>query len=353
MRAVSLAKLFTSPFAGVVGGARRALSAAIILCTATLAFPARADLEICNRTSFVIETALGIEDQGVAATRGWFRVDPGACRAVMRGDPAYDKLYVHARTLPLYGAVRPLHGSETELCVGEGDFLIPGARKCSGERERLAAFGAMSPQASETGRAIQVIEPAEYGPEQARVAAIQRLLTLAGHDAEPIDGVSGPRTDAAIGRFLRERNLQGGGADAADLLERLLAAVREGAGPGLLWCNETAHTVMAALGIEEGRGIVARGWWRIEPGACLRPELPQRAGARLYSFAEAVDAAGAVVQRQGKPLAWGGAKPLCVRNSRFEIGEHGDCAGRGLDTQGFATVELSERAGATLRFREP
>ena len=314
--------------------------------------PARADLEICNRTSFVLETALGIEDQGTAATRGWFRVDPGACRIVMRGDPAFDKLFVHARTLPVYGAVKPLFPSAVELCVGEGDFLIAGARRCA-EKQRLAAFGEMRPRESENGKAVHIVEPADYSPEQARLAAIQRLLTLAGVDAEPIDGVSGPRTDAALGSFLHERGLSADAAASPKFLDLLVDSVRGGAGPGLQWCNETAHAVMAALGTEEGGHVTARGWWRVAAGACVRPDLPRKTGARVYSFAEAVDEAGAAIERNGKPLAWGGSTRLCVRNSRFELSEHNDCPARGLTMQGFAAVELPQGAGATVRFREP
>ncbi|MCC6947431.1 MAG: DUF1036 domain-containing protein [Bradyrhizobiaceae bacterium] len=320
--------------------------AAIVLS----ASPARADLEICNRTSFIVEAAIGIEDQGVTATRGWFRVDPGACRAVMRGDPSFERLFAHVRALPLYGAVKPMHGNEVQLCVGDGEFLIAGARDCKRDRQRLVPFGEMQPRASEAGRAIFLAEPADYGPEQARLAAVQRLLTLAGYNAEPVDGVAGPKTDAALARFLRERNLPDDAPAASAFLDLLASAVREGAGAGLLWCNETAHTVMAALGVEEDGGVVTRGWWRIEAGACLRPELPQKT-VKAYSFAEAVDGAGAVIERKGKALTWGGAMRLCVRNSRFEIREHKDCAARGLATQGFATVELP--AGATVRFQEP
>jgi uncharacterized membrane protein len=331
----------------------RFIPAALAIAALAIASPARADLELCNRTSFVIEAALGIEDQGVAATRGWFRVEPGSCRSVMRGEITADRLFVHARTLPIYGAVKPLHSSAAELCVSEGDFLIAGARRCSGDKQRLVPFGEMRPSPSDNGTAVYVAEPADYGPEQARLAAIQRLLSIAGYGADPIDGVSGPRTDAALGLFLRERNLPPDAVTAPAFLELMVEAVRDGGGAGLLWCNETAYSVMAALGIEEGGGIVARGWWRVEPGACLRPDLPRRANLRVYSFAEAVDGAGAVLERKGKPLAWGGTTNLCVRNTRFEISEHADCAARGLTAQGFAPVELAQRSGATLRFREP
>ena len=39
-------------------------------------------------------------------------------------------------------------------------------------------------------------EDTEYDDEQARLAAIQRLLVIAGYDAAPIDGVDGPKTQA-------------------------------------------------------------------------------------------------------------------------------------------------------------
>jgi uncharacterized membrane protein len=271
---------------------------------------------------------------------------------VLRGDLASDRLFVHARTHAVYGPVKPLHASETELCVGEGEFLIAGARRCSGEKQRLVAFGEMKPRPSENGTAVYIAEPADFSPDQARLAGVQRLLTLAGYEAEPIDGVAGPRTDTALGLFLRDRNL---GADAAatpGFLTTLIEAVREGAGPGLLWCNDTAHTVMAALAVEEDGNLVARGWWRVEPGACLRPDLPRRAG-RVFSFAEAVDRAGALIEHKGTALSWGGTTRFCVRNTRFEIREHNDCDARGLTAQGFAAVGLAGRSGTTIRFREP
>jgi uncharacterized membrane protein len=353
------------------GEVKKYLAAILIVVFFTpLASPAHADLQLCNRTSFVVEAALGVEEKGVTATRGWFRVDPGACRTVLRGDPTADRLLVHARALALYGSVRPLNAAQVQLCVGEGDFLVAGAQRCKDANQRLVPFAEVRPRATPNGLALQLAEPADYGAEQARLAAIQRLLVLAGYGAEPIDGVPGPRTDAALALFLRERGLGSDASSSAIFLDLLMDAVREGSGPGLLWCNETAHAVMAALGVEEAAGLVARGWWRVEPGACVRPDLPVsslragrspsglagangRTGARVFSYAEAVDAAGAVIEKKGRPLAWGGATQLCVRNSRFEIRDHADCAARGLTAQGFAAVELAHRTGATLRFREP
>ncbi len=74
---------------------------------------------------------------------------------------------------------------------------------------------------------------------------------------------------------------------------------------------------MAAIGIEDGNAITTRGWYRVEPGRCLRPDI---AGTpkRVFSFAEAVDANGQTLTSGGKPLAWGGGTTLCTRPARFD-----------------------------------
>lgn len=329
----------------------RALLAAILVLAAAGA--ARADLEICNRTSFVIEAAIGVETKGAAATRGWFRIDPGACREVLRGEIAHDHLYLHARALPLYGALRPLSAAHVELCTGSGDFLIAGARKCAKPEERLLPFAEVRPSKSGHNMSLYVAESAGYEPEQARIAAIQRLLTLAGFDAEPIDGALGAKSEAALAAFLRSRSLPADAMLRADFIDLLLAAARDSDAPGLLWCNDTKHVVMASLAIEEDGAVTSRGWWRIEPGACLRPEMPRRVSGRVFTFAEAVDVSGTTIEFKGRPLAWGGGTKLCVKNVRFEIRDHKNCESLGLDVKGFAPADISKASGATIRFREP
>src|SRR6478609_2858244 len=58
---------------------------AVAVPAATISFlfssaPALADLKLCNRMSYVVEAAIGIDDKAATATRGWFRLDPAACR---------------------------------------------------------------------------------------------------------------------------------------------------------------------------------------------------------------------------------------------------------------------------------
>src|SRR5262245_18620526 len=119
-----------------------------LLC---LASPVQADLQLCNRASYVVEAAIGIEDKGSAATRGWFRVDPGQCRSVMQGQVEAERMYVHPRALPVYGASPMAQAGHADLCIAEGTFLIAGARHCAKAGQRLVRFTQVKPIETEQG----------------------------------------------------------------------------------------------------------------------------------------------------------------------------------------------------------
>jgi uncharacterized membrane protein len=57
--------------------------------------------------------------------------------------------------------------------------------------------------------------------------------------------------------------------------------------------------------------------------------------------------------RGDAPLAWGGNVTLCTRDGKFELSDHKDCATRGLNTAGFALIDIGNQPAATVRFREP
>lgn len=331
---------------------RRALLFALSLAACLIAHApsARADLQVCNRTSYAVETAIGIDVKGSAATRGWFRIGPGQCRVVLQGDIEVDHVYVHARALPVYGETPLALTGHADMCIAEGDFLIPGARKCEADQQ-LVRFTEVKPTETEDGLTANLAEEADYSTEQARLAGIQRLLVASGYDASPIDGIEGKKTEAALAQFIRDRGLPPDAGAGPGIFDALVAAARQSDGKGFSWCNETPHTVMVALGLAEKEGVVTRGWYRIEPGRCLKPEI-DAATSFLYSYAEAIDAHGAVVQVAGKPLSWGGDTVLCTRNLSFELSDQKDCAGRGLTPAGFAKVDLAGRAGARVRFRQ-
>lgn len=321
------------------------------LTAIALAVPAvaRADLAVCNHTSYLFDLALGMEAKGAAATRGWFRVDPGQCRTVLHGTLEADRLYVHVRPHAVYPASPLPLARHADLCIAQGNFVVAGARKCPTAGQFMAGFTEVRPAEAEDGQRVLVAEEADYSEEQARLAGIQRLLVAAGYDAEPIDGIEGRKTEAALAQFRREHGIPSE-TEGAALFDALVKAARP-PGRGLAWCNDTPYAVMAALGSEEKGRIVTRGWYRVPAGACLRPTIAGKP-ARVYSFAEAVDENGRALRRGGKPVAWGGAAVLCTRALKFEIADQRHCAERGLNATGFAAVDLKGENGATVRFTE-
>lgn len=328
----------------------RARTLGLLAALPLIAAPARADLKLCNRTSYRMQTAIGIERRANVETRGWFSLDPGACRKVVEGAVDADMTYVHARTPSVYGPAPLPQGGEAMFCVREGDFEFPTGRGCALSEQ--AHFAAAKPSDSDTGPTISLGEQAGYDDAQARLAGIQRLLGIAGYDATPIDGVDGGKTRGALAKFLSEHGLAADAVARPDFFDTLIAAARDPKGGGFLWCNDSRYTVMAAIGTVEMGAIVTRGWYRIAAGQCLKPDVS--AGTqRFYSYAEAVDAEGRVVRRGDGPLAWGGNIALCTRDARFELSEQKDCIGRGLNSAGFAVIDLSTQATATVRFKEP
>jgi uncharacterized membrane protein len=330
-----------------------AFASSFVLAIALLAGTnaAHADLKICNRMSYVVEAAIGIDDKAATATRGWFRIDPAACRVVAQGTLTADRILLNARALSVYGASPiPQNGGDT-LCIAPDNFVIAAARQCRAG-QTPAPFTQITPTTADDGNLVAYLaEDSEYDDDQAKLAGIQRLLVIAGYDAAPIDGVDGPKTQGALAAFLKNRGLTPDIVQAPNFFTTMIDAVQSPSSSGLTWCNDTPHKIMAAVGTDDGKAITSRGWYRIEPGKCLHPDVTGQP-KQIFSFAEAVDADNHTVKVKDKPLNWGGATPLCTRENKFEINEQNDCAGRGFAASGFTAIDMSS-GGKTLRFALP
>jgi uncharacterized membrane protein len=315
------------------------------------AAPAFADLKLCNRMSYVVEAAIGIDDKSATATRGWFRIDPAACRVVLQGTLTADRILLNARALGVYGASPiPQNGGDT-LCIAPENFVIAAARQCRAG-QTPAPFTQITPTPTDDGHLVAYLaEDSEYDDEQARLAGIQRLLVIAGYDAAPIDGVDGPKTQAALSAFLKSRGLSPDIVQSPNFFTAMIDAVQSPSSTGLTWCNDTPHKIMAAVATDDGKAITSRGWYRIDPGKCLHPDVTGQP-RQVFSFAEAVDGENRAIRIKDKPLNWGGGKELCTRESKFEFTEQSDCGSRGLAPIGFAPVDMSG-GGKTLRFALP
>src|SRR5258708_2523299 len=130
---------------------RRALLIITATLCATFGFgrEARADLQFCNKTSYVLDLALRLEQGGAAATRRWFRLDPGACKAVLQGALEAEKVYIHARALAAYGASPLPQAGHADFCIADGNFIIAAAKACNSRTQRLVRFSQIKPSETE------------------------------------------------------------------------------------------------------------------------------------------------------------------------------------------------------------
>jgi uncharacterized membrane protein len=258
---------------------------------------------------------------------------------------------LNARALGVYGASPiPQSGNDT-LCIAPENFVIAAARQCR-TGQTPAPFTQITPTQTDDGNLVAYLaEGSEYDDEQARLAGIQRLLVIAGYDAAPIDGVDGPKTQAALSAFLKNRGLAADIVQSPNFFTTMIDAVQSPSSTGLTWCNDTPHKIMAAVATDDGKIVTSRGWYRIDPGKCLHPDVTGQP-KQVFSFAEAVDGENRTISVKDRPLNWGGATQLCTRESKFEINEQGDCGSRGLSPIGFAAVDMSG-GGKTLRFAMP
>lgn len=330
---------------------RSVVTGLVAACAVFTATAAHAELSLCNRTSYRMDVALGLERRAMVETRGWFTIDPGQCSKVLDGAYDADMSYIHARTPQVYGTSPLPQSGNADFCVREGTtFQISDARGCALSQQ--VRFTAARPSESPKGPVINLAEEADYDEAQARLAGIQRLLVISGYDANPIDGIPGGKTQGAITRFLADRKLPADAPNGPDFFSTLIAAAQSPEGHGFAWCNDTSYPVMAAIGTTEAGAIVTRGWYRVDAGRCVRPEV-RGDSKKLYSYAEAVDDKGTALKRNGLPLAWGGTVPLCTRDGRFELSDNKDCAARGLNTANYAEIDLTREPAMTVRFKEP
>src|SRR5262245_54414969 len=124
----------------MIRGCIPTIAASIAVLAAT---SAQAELTLCNRTSFRMEAAIGLERRATVATRGWFRLDPGQCSQVFNGPLDIDMAYVHARTPPVYGTAPLPQNGQADFCIRDGDFDIADARGCPTSQQ--ARFNAAKP----------------------------------------------------------------------------------------------------------------------------------------------------------------------------------------------------------------
>ncbi len=316
---------------------RAVIILAAVLLAAMSAPSARAG-EVCNETSYYVEAAKAWTISSGLAVRGWERIAPGSC-VRFSGIPGGVNQFLYARTTDAYlGGVREWLG-RTPACVDTDDFQLEGVADCAAIGLETREFRQLS--ASERTRAV-LVESGGFG-DRALEAGVQRLLQSLGYDVRGIDGFAGRRSRVQISAFERDHGTSYG--DDYEALIRTLhaTALERNSRLGLHVCNEASNPLGVAVAAQRNERWESRGWWRIEPGGCLRVLARRLSAGDAYIFAQLVD------DDRLEPLR-GGTEAYCVAPSRFLAEGRSGCAERGYTSVRFrpTPVPVEGRAVLTL-----
>lgn len=88
--------------------------------------PAGADLTICNQTSEPAGIAIALVNNDKWKSEGWWTIDPGRCKAVLKGRLADEDYFLHGRHYNVGGRWE----GDAAFCIDRGSFSIEGRRNC-------------------------------------------------------------------------------------------------------------------------------------------------------------------------------------------------------------------------------
>ncbi|MEO1040146.1 MAG: DUF1036 domain-containing protein [Pseudomonadota bacterium] len=306
-----------------------------------LTAPAKAG-DVCNETSFMIEIAMAWRTPSGLAAEGWTSIRPGECAEA--GPTSDVEQYLYARTTQAYlGGVREWRGGQT-VCIDADNFAFEGVADCAAQGLDAREFRRLSSEERE--RAV-LVEAENYGA-RASDAGLQRLLQAAGYDVRTIDGYVGRRTRREIGDFEIDVSRRFGD-DRGGLVDALHeAALARNARTGLRICNDASFPIGAAIArtVAEEEAWESRGWWRIQPGACVRALAEPLEAGSAHVFAQRL-APGEL------PVAMtGGQEAFCIAPARFSALGRNDCAERSYDIAQFRPAPEPVEGAATARFTD-
>lgn len=274
---------------------------------------------ICNQTSYVLDTANAYQRGTRVQASGWQRLNPGAC--IVEITPKDSPRYLYAQSAPIHqGDIREWSG-KVALCTAQTDFTLDAASLCSdtkldeqgqdGNGQTLRNFLAVDPKETRT----DLIEPAEFG-DKAETAGLQRLLKDAGYKISRIDGVAGRRTSKTVSSFKKDKDLTSTISGPELFLALIRAAKEAKTSTGLEVCNQSSTQIWTAIATRHQGGWQSRGWWDTPPSSCTKTYNATLDGTEMHIFAlqEQYD-------ERGNPLADRHLRTVATIPSQFCIAE--------------------------------
>jgi len=206
---------------------RRSLSLLFVLVALVINSNAQARLEVCNQTDLVLMVVVGYDTgEGRIASEGWWRIYPGSCEVPIDVSFLSGNYYLHAESNPR--STMPIDGfswgSEKTLCVKQADFRIPDATQC--QTDNIAVkFDSVGKNWRNLNKIDISHSKRQYkNTFRAKIAGIQRMLSILGYDIGIIDGFPGKKTVDALNEIGQANGVFGFDfAQIFPLLEELIA----------------------------------------------------------------------------------------------------------------------------------
>lgn len=298
--------------------------------------PAEAGLEACNRTSYVLYAAAAALKLPDFTLKGWTRLLPGSCAEVVAGDLTADAYYLSARSSRAHSGTPRAWSGPTTLCVKDKDFVLHqslGAR-CPADAFELG-FAQVDTHHMRNWSATFRESPDFPAMAAAAKAGQRRLLADLGQR----DTGDDKTLAASLAAFKSRLHISAKASDNALFGALETAAMKSAVPAGYTLCNDTPSEVYAAIGQQNAKGFVSRGWWTVAGGACSHLITEPLAGQKIWLRVE-----------RGKGAALvGGPNGFCVTGIEFDIQGRQDCKKRGLMEAGFAETNQKGSSGFVSR----
>lgn len=315
------------------------LAISLAISLAIVPSAAKAELRLCNETSYVLQAAASAR-QGVATkTEGWIEILPGACQPALADMQDDTQAYVFAKSDDAHAGEGLVFDGSERFCVAAETraFTVEGRRDCRRRGLIEADFAIVA--AGSGRRLVTFTEKNDYGRRRARVAGVQRLLSDLQYDIGPIDGFGGERTREAEAAYKLRYGVRNNPKGEA-LLEKLTQTARSEAGErGLTLCNRTNHIIWAATAQLRNDRFQSRGWRRVPANECTQVINESLTDRYYFYYAEAVGDDGRLIREAGRAKIWSGERVLCTKPTRFAIDGENNCVSRGYDTHGFMKID--------------
>jgi uncharacterized membrane protein len=129
----------------------------------------------------------------------------------------------------------------------------------------------------------------------------------------------------------------------------IVCSVANPAAAALKICNRTSYVLYSATGVASPTSIATQGWTRVAPGDCQTIIQGDLSASAYYVYARSS------LAYSGPSRAWGGDKPICVKDSNFSSHDPipaRECSSDSFFTLPFAAVDTHHMKSWTMTLSE-